>query len=351
MDRFVCVRIIQANGMDLSQFQFDFDLTFAAFFMNADKTLYGRFGTRSHDKEAMRDMSMEGFGEALAAALELHRSYPANKTSLRGKKGPPSAIDVPERFPSLKEKYKATLDFAGDVMPSCIHCHQVREAERKAMRAAGKRFADHVLYPYPMPDLLGLTLDPTAKARIKRVAADSPAQADGFRAGDEIVSLAGQPMISIADVQWVLHRAEAPIKIEAEVRRNAKELSLTLTLAKGWRRKGDISWRTTTWDLRRMALGGLRLDDIPDGERRGSDLTDDRMALRVRHVGQFGPHAAGKRAGVRKGDIIVSFDGRTDRMSETDLLVHVLEKKKPGDRISVTLLRHGQRIRLELPVQ
>ncbi len=65
MDRFVCVRIIQANGMDLSQFQFDFDLTFAAFFMNADKTLYGRFGTRS-DKKAMRDISIEGLGEALA---------------------------------------------------------------------------------------------------------------------------------------------------------------------------------------------------------------------------------------------------------------------------------------------
>jgi hypothetical protein len=350
MDRFVCVRIIQANGMDLSQFQFDYDLTFAAFFMNADKTLYGRFGTRS-DKKAMRDISMEGLGQALAAALELHRSYPANKASLLGKKGPPSAIDVPERFPSLKQKYKATLDYTGDVMPSCIHCHQVREAERKILRTAGKPFADDVLYPYPMPDLLGLSLDPTAKARVKRVAPDSPAFADGFRAGDEIVSLAGQPMISIADVQWVLHWAEAPAKIEAEVRRNEKTLSLTLTLAKGWRTKGDISWRTTTWDLRRIALGGLRLDDIPDAERRGSDLTDDGMALRVRHVGQFPPHASAKRAGVRKGDIIVEFDERTGRMSETDLLAHVLAKKKPGDRMSVTLLRRGQRIELELPVR
>lgn len=350
MDRFVCVRIIQANGMDLSQFQFDYDLTFAAFFMNADKTLYGRYGTRS-DKKAMRDISMEGLGAALEAALELHRSYPANKASLLAKKGPPSAIDVPEQFPSLKEKYKATLDYTGDVMPSCIHCHQVREAERKILRAAGKPFADDVLYPYPMPDLLGLTLDPTAKARVKSVAPDSSAYADGFRAGDEIVSLAGQPMISIADVQWVLHRAEPPVKIAAKVRRNAKQLSLTLTLAKGWRRKGDISWRTTTWDLRRIALGGLRVDDIPDAERRRTDLTNDSMALRVRHVGQFGPHAGGKRAGVRKGDVIVAFDGRTDRMTETDLLAHVLEGKKPGDRINVTLLRDGQRIKLELPVQ
>jgi hypothetical protein len=44
MEQFVCVRMIQANGMDLSWFQFDYDQTFAVFFMNADKTIYGRFG-------------------------------------------------------------------------------------------------------------------------------------------------------------------------------------------------------------------------------------------------------------------------------------------------------------------
>jgi hypothetical protein len=47
MKQFVCVRIVQANALDLALFQFDFDLTFAAFFMNADKTIYGRYGTRS----------------------------------------------------------------------------------------------------------------------------------------------------------------------------------------------------------------------------------------------------------------------------------------------------------------
>ena len=61
MEKFVRVRIVQANGMDLSLFQFDFDLTFAVFFMNADRTIYGRFGSRSDFKDALRDISMEGF--------------------------------------------------------------------------------------------------------------------------------------------------------------------------------------------------------------------------------------------------------------------------------------------------
>ncbi len=45
MADYVCLRIVHANGMDLSLFQFDYDQSFAAFLMNADNTIYGRFGT------------------------------------------------------------------------------------------------------------------------------------------------------------------------------------------------------------------------------------------------------------------------------------------------------------------
>ncbi len=48
LDKFVCVRIISTNGLDLSLFQYDTDQSFAVFMLNADGTIYGRFGTRSH---------------------------------------------------------------------------------------------------------------------------------------------------------------------------------------------------------------------------------------------------------------------------------------------------------------
>src|SRR5262249_13690977 len=51
LDRFVCVRIVQANAMDLDHFRFDFDLSFAVLFVEADLTIYGRFGTRSDRPE------------------------------------------------------------------------------------------------------------------------------------------------------------------------------------------------------------------------------------------------------------------------------------------------------------
>ena len=41
MRHFVRARLIQCNSLALDLFQFEYDLTFAAFFLNADKTIYG----------------------------------------------------------------------------------------------------------------------------------------------------------------------------------------------------------------------------------------------------------------------------------------------------------------------
>src|SRR5205814_6227041 len=108
MEQFVCVRMIQANGMDLSWFQFDYDQTFVVFFLNADRTIYGRYGSRSIAKESTREISLEGFRKSMAAVLELHKNYPGNKGSLAGKQGVPPRFNTAEQYPNLK-KYKSTI--------------------------------------------------------------------------------------------------------------------------------------------------------------------------------------------------------------------------------------------------
>jgi S1-C subfamily serine protease len=75
------------------------------------------------------------------------------------------------------------------------------------------------------------------------------------------------------------------------------------------------------------------------------------MALRVKHVGQYGPHAAAKNAGFRVGDVLVEFDGRTDLKRETDILRHSVTAHKPGDRVAVTVLRDAKKVALTLPMQ
>src|SRR5207248_9472249 len=101
LEKFVRVRLISANGLDLSLFQFDTDQSFAVFMLNADGTIYGRFGTRSDQRNWTDDVSIAGLAKALEGALALHQQYPANKATLAGKKGPPPDFAVPEQFPKL----------------------------------------------------------------------------------------------------------------------------------------------------------------------------------------------------------------------------------------------------------
>lgn len=350
MDRFVCVRMVKANGIDLARFQFDYDLTFAVFFMNADGTIYGRYGSRSSMKDADRDISIDGFRKALAAALELHEQYPANKASLAGKRGPRPRFARPELYPWLR-RYDSKLDYAGKVAQSCIHCHQVRDAEIRFLRDARRPAPDRVIYPWPMPDVVGLSLDSGEKASVREVAPGSPAARAGFRRGDEIVSLQAQPILSIADVQWVLHQADDPDTLTAEVLRDGRRRRLTLTLPKGWRSNSDISWRPTSWNLRRIATGGLRLEPLSEEDRRRLGIARGRTALRVDHVGQYGEHAAAKRAGFRRGDVIVEFDDRDDVLSETDVFAHVLKERMAGAQVPVTVIRDGRRLHFKLPTR
>jgi S1-C subfamily serine protease len=250
----------------------------------------------------------------------------------------------------LQGKYKPTLDYEGKVVQSCMHCHQVRDAERRFFRDDKKPIPDEVLYPYPMPNAAGLSLDPKEKAKVTVVAAGSPAEKAGFKVGDEILSLEGQPILSIADVQWVLHNAGEPATLNAQILRRRK-IKLALDLASDWRRQSDIAWRTTTWDLRRMVAGGMVLQDSSAEERRAARLPENTLALRVNHVGEYGDHAVAKRAGFKKDDILVSVDGQTSHLAESELFRFLLQRKMPGEKIPVTVLRDGERVNFELPMQ
>jgi serine protease Do len=147
----------------------------------------------------------------------------------------------------------------------------------------------------------------------------------------------------MADVQWVLHRTPAAgATLKAEVRRDGKPVEVTLTLAAGWRRADNISWRSSSWGLRRTALGGLLLED--------PERPTETMALKVKHVGQFGPHATAKNAGVQVGDVLVSYDGKTDFKRETDVLAYGVTARKPGDKVPVTVIRGGKKVELTLPL-
>lgn len=352
LEQFVCARQVSTNGLDLSLFQFDTDQSFAVFFLNADGTIYGRFGTRSHRTEWIGDVSLQGLAKALQGALDLHADYDTVQASLAGKRGDAPEVASPELYPSLSDKFTDALDYEGDVVKSCIHCHQIGDAQREFYWHANNPIPDRILWPYPHPKSVGLIMAPNEMATVTEILPDSPAATAGLQSGDSIQSFDGQPMLSTADVQWVLHNVDpSGGDVPLSVQRNGRDLDLTLVLHEDWRRAGDLSWRVTTWGIRRMAAGGLVLEALDDDARRERDLPADAMALRVKRAGQYGAHATARRTGFREGDIIIEFDERRDLMSEQDLLTYVVTSRKPGDRVPVTVLRGRQQVEYQLPIQ
>jgi len=261
---------------------------------------------------------------------------------------------VPEELPLLKAtgKYGPKLNFEGNqVVQSCIHCHMVGEAQRMVFWKSGRRIPEKMLYPYPNPKQFGLIMDSGAASTVLRVEAGSAAEKDGFKAGDEIKLLDGQPIISTADIQWVLHNAGEAGRLTARVGRNGREVEVPLTLAAGWRRQGDIAWRVSSWQWRRIALGGLSLEEATPEERARAKVTESQLALKVKAVGQYGAHAAAKNAGFQKDDVIIAFDGQTERRNEGQIFEYVLNQKHIGEKMPVIVLRGTERKTLTMPVQ
>ena len=350
LDKFVCVRVMNANALDLKLFQFDYDLSFSTIFFNGDGTVYGRYGSWRQQKDPL-DKTTAGYKLALEGALDLHQKYPANKSALSGKQGGPVPYKTPVDIPGLKDKYTDELDWNANVVKSCVHCHQIGDSFRSTYRDAGRPIPPELIYPWPAPETIGLTLAPDAVARVEVVEKGSLAERAGLLPGDEMISVAGQPLVSVADVSWALHHAPDKGSVPIQITRGGTLKNLNLTLTGDWRRKTDISRRVGTWPMRGMAHGGMVLEDLGDTERASRSLDLKTMALRIKSVGQYGKHAAAKKAGFQKDDVIVEIAGLSNRMSESELIGHILQGHPPGDKIPATVLRGDEKMKLSLPIQ
>lgn len=350
LDKFVCVRLINANALDLTVFQFDYDLSFSTLVFNGDGTLYGRYGSWTHQKDAS-DSSVSGYLRMLEGALKLHAGYPANKASLVGKQGKPLPFKSPLEIPLLAGRYERELNWQGKVVQSCVHCHQIGDAFRAWHRDQKKPLPAEWIYPMPAAETVGFLLAPDQAARVLSVNPGTFAAEAGLQAGDDVVTFAGQPILSIADVSWVLHRAGDTVELPMEIRRNGQEQTLFLKLSPGWRSQTNISGRVAAWPMRGMVLGGMVLESLPLEDRVKLGIEPSGMALRVKGLGAYGKHATAKKAGFQKEDIILEVDGKNSFATESLLLGYLLQNRFPGDVVQVKLTRDGNRMEIALPMQ
>ncbi|QDU29623.1 Periplasmic serine endoprotease DegP precursor [Anatilimnocola aggregata] len=338
--QFVCVRVIQTNGLDLKTFQYDYDMSWSAMFLNADLTIYGRYGTRN-STGAQSDilLSQAGFSKAAERALALHRDFDKHKSALAAKTGKDPEYAVPEKTPGLTDK-----PTPASTKQNCIHCHMVKEFALRAKWEAG-RLNKEDLYVFPMPDRVGLTFDTADGLLVKSVQSGSAADKAGIQAGDTLSLLAGQPLISTADVQWILNSTPSTSELPLTLTRDGKSLNKTLALSGNWK-EYDIGWRASTWYGLRQ---GVKFELLPAAEREKQGIKDDTLALVVKGLfGKGGPKV--QAAGLKAGDVIVAVDGKSEPLSESDFLVQMRLAHGPQDSVKLTVLRAGARKELTIPM-
>jgi hypothetical protein len=334
------VRIVQTKGLDLKLFQYDYDMSWAAMFLNADGTIYGRYGTRAASGPGSDALiSPASFRKAAQRALELHKAYPGNRQQLAGKLGGEPDWDRPEHIPGLQQRAQGTT-----TRQTCIHCHMVKEYALRAKWEAGKlSLAD--LQVYPLPDNIGLKIDVQDGLAIRFVEPGSPAAEAGLEKGDELVSLGGQPLVSMADIQWVLHTSPNETDLKATLRRRGQLLEMKIVLSGDWK-KSDIAWRASSWYGLRQ---GLKLDPLPAAEKSNRGLDANALALVVKNM--FGQGRTKlEQAGLKMGDVIVAVDGKSQPMNESEFLIDLRLRHGPRDSVKLSVLRGEDRKELSVPL-
>src|SRR5262245_2732825 len=175
------------NGVNINLFQFDYDLTWMAFFMDAENHFYARYGGRE-DGSAESHLTKASLLKVMAEVLKLHEQ---GQVLSDGSEPAAEPVRTPEDIAPLARELKRNP--GGE----CIHCHQVKGGELQRLREEGK-FSRGLVFTYPMPRVVGIEVDPDDQCAVRAVRAASPAAAAGVLPGDRLRTAAGRRLLTAA---------------------------------------------------------------------------------------------------------------------------------------------------------
>jgi serine protease Do len=328
-------------GVDLSVYRFDHDLTFAVLLMNADGTVYHRYGSRE-SREAEARLSLPSLVRTLEGALETHALYAKDPHPPA-----PAPRRVVEEIPTLARKLAKRKQ-------DCMHCHFVYDAERSWAQEQGTWKKEDV-WRWPPPAQVGLELDRDDQPLVGRVAPGSAAAKAGVEPGDRLLRLGAQRVLSEADVRSVLEAtSNAGGTIALEWSRGGEKKTASLVLETGWRvgTPLTLAWRPSMWALRpNPGFGGK---DLTDDERAKLGLAKGAFAFEVGYLIDWGDDKdTGKnaaKAGIQKGDIVVSAGGKTDFDGHQHFQAWFRLTQEPGKTIEIEVIRGSERKTISLAV-
>jgi hypothetical protein len=326
-DEFVLVRLTRMRGVDLALFDFDYDLTWMAFFLDGQERVLGRYGGRDAIGPDSR-LSLPSLKYAMERAVKRYRDKETKP-------------NVEKRSPRRTvEEYSAAKRLTAR---ACVHCHQVYDLRRESLIAEGKWQLDE-LWVYPLPENVGLTLELNQGDMIRAVGKGSSAERAGLRKGDKLLTVNALSIASFADLQYALHRAKTDEKLAVAWERDRKRYDGTLDLEPGWR-KTDLSWR---WSLRGVEPSPwVQGADLSAREKEAVKLTANSLAFRQ---GPFVTHPA-RMAGIRQGDVIVGVNGKRLDMTGAQFGVYIRLNYKVGDTVTYNLLRDGKPVDVSITLR
>jgi hypothetical protein len=341
---FVCVRVVDMRPVDLTRFRFDFDLTFAALVADADGAVQHRYGGRD-GKDAQSALSVASLGAFLRGSLEESKARAPKGAEPGGTSSPkPRTIeDLPE---FKKREAQKKID--------CVHCHNVNDFEHRQAEASGS-WKREQMWVYPDPARLGLEVERDDQQKVARVDAGSAAAKAGIAVGDRLKRANGASLLTRADLQWTLHGLPfAKAKLDLEIERDGTTKTLSLALPDGWKAApaNEYAWRSYKWTLTpHPGFGGKTLSD--DAKKK-LGLKPSEFAMNVDYLVTWGDqqHTGqnAQKAGMRKDDVVLAVDGKSDFESNDHFQAWWRIAKKPGSMAEIVVLRDGKRQTIKMKV-
>jgi len=323
---FVCLRITSMLDADINLYKFDWDQTWAGFFMNAQGWIYARYGVRKeHDGE--KTVSIAGLLDTMKKVVDLHKKEAG--------KAPPAW--KPTTIQDLGSYKKDPQSPKG-----CAHCHHAWTYTRKNEMDLGQWKRDK-LWVFPLADNLGISLDYDQNTLV--TASTGMAQKAGVKEGDRIKAVNGQRVLSPADISFILQGVDkGAVKLDLE--RDGASATASMTVSGIDWRKRDLSWRESVNVLSPQT--GFWAPNAKPDERQQLGIAADGIALKVKMVA---PLSAAKAAGMLVDDVIVSVDGKTKDMNYNDFTMHVWMDKNPGSVLQLVVIRKGKQVPISVTLK
>lgn len=337
------------RSVNLSRYIFDTGLTFAVLWMNADGTIYHRFGGRD-SRSPHQWLSLPSLEAGMRAGLAAHASHEA----LAAVAPDPEPLLI-EQVPSYIKRDKG----------ACIHCHSIRPALYEEQLAEGSWKRD-MIWRYLPPSQIGLDLDRDDQRRVIRVSPDSAAHKAGIQAGDLLVALSSQRVATASDVMFALDQFPTEGgKLSVAYERSGVPGATKLDLAPGWKTvtAKEFSWRSFKWGLTPApGFGGTQLTA---GELTKLGLSEPPeqtpFAFRVTYLVTWGDNQrfgqAAMKAGLREGDTLLSIrmpGSAGNLMRDLTSVDHFHAwwrlTATVGDVVTLGILRSGEQVEIELTV-